>query len=82
MDDEAFEKKMLDIFDRLAEREKEAPGAQDRIGFTKQASNLIFGMIAATGKALHEDFRAEHRKTDQRLTAIEEHLTAIREGRE
>ncbi|MXQ13232.1 hypothetical protein [Microvirga makkahensis] len=39
-------------------------------------------MLAACVKTVGDEMREKHRKTDERVTAIEEHLTAIREGRE
>lgn len=70
MNDEAWDKKLKDA----------AEGAMD--GSANSLGERFGGMLAACVKTLRDELRAKHRTTDERLTAIEEHLTAIREGRE
>lgn len=70
MDDEAWNEKLLKAADEALEGGGKGMGA-------------TFGkMLAACVKSVRDEMREKHRETDERLTAIEEHLTAIREGRE
>ncbi|HZH10565.1 MAG TPA: hypothetical protein VEZ24_09350 [Microvirga sp.] len=70
MDDEAWNKKLVEAAD----------GAMD--GGGKSLGERFGAMLAACVRTVRDEMREKHRKTDERLTAIEEHLTAIREGRE
>ncbi|MBB3020662.1 hypothetical protein FHR70_003748 [Microvirga lupini] len=74
MDEDAWDEKILEELDRAFENAGKISG--------KGLGPLVGAMLAACVKTVRDEMREKHRKTDERLTAIEEHLTAIREGRE
>jgi hypothetical protein len=82
MDDEAWNKRLLDEIDLAEEDAKQRPGANDRSKFTVFWHCFMLGMIAASTKTVREELRQRHQAMDARLTAVEEHLTAQRKGSE
>jgi hypothetical protein len=83
MNDQAWNDLLIEKVDTAAKAATEETKSTDsKLSFSSFWVRFFSKTIAATGSAIRDEMRFRHNQSDARLTAIEEHLTAIREGRE